>query len=74
MSAGTVQSGASTIQSAVGLEPVLGDEPREQRLVAEPAPEAGGADHLLGAVHLGCDPEPRAGRARAARPSRAPGG
>ena len=28
---------------------------------AEPAPEAGRADHLLRAVHLGRDPEPRAG-------------
>ena len=56
-----MQSGASTIQSPCVSSPCVVDELREQRVVAEPAPEAGRADHLLGAVHLGRDPEAGAG-------------
>ena len=41
----------------LGLEAVLGDEPGEERVVLEPAPEARRADHLLGAVQLGLDAE-----------------
>ena len=55
---------------AVGLEPVLGDELREQRLCAEPAPEAGGADDLRCPVHLRLRRGTARPPARAARPTR----
>ena len=41
----------------LGLETVLGDEPGEERVVLEPAPEARRADHLLGSVQLALDAE-----------------
>ena len=72
MSAGTVESGASTIQRLSVSSPCSATSRREQRVVLEAAPEAGGADDLLGAVRArprrGTGPRRR--RARAARPTR----
>ena len=59
VSAGTVQSGASASQRPCVSRPCSVGEPREQWVVPEAAPEAGRADHLLGAVHL----RPRPGSA-----------
>ena len=58
------------------VEPVLVDERGEQRVVAEAAPEARRADHLLGAVRARARRGTglRAPRARAARPSSRPRG
>ena len=67
---GTVQSGASTIQSPWVSSPCSATSRASSGSCAEPAPEAGRADHLLGAVHLRRDAEALARRARAARPTR----
>ena len=65
VSAGTVESGASTIQRSARLEAVLLDEPAQQRVVREAAAEAGRADHLIRAVELAAATRKRPSRARA---------
>ena len=53
VSAGTVESSASTIQRSSVSSPCSSTSRAQQRIVRKPAPEAGGADDLLGAVDLG---------------------
>ena len=70
VSPGTVESGVEDEPTALRLEPVLLGEAAQQRIVREPSLEAGGADHLLRAVHRWPRPESglRAPPVRAARP------
>ena len=76
VSAGTVESSASTIQRSSVSSPCSATSRGEQQVVLEAALEARRADHLLGAVRAPARPGsvPHAPRARAARPSSRPGG
>ena len=67
VSAGTVESRVEHDPAVGRLEAVLGDEPREQRVVLEAAHEAGRADHLLAPVERRLDAEPPLGRGHGQR-------
>ena len=67
VSAGTVAVGIEHDPAVRGLELVLGDEPREQWVVPEAAPEPGRADHLRAAVERRLHAESPLARPRAER-------
>ena len=76
VSAGTVESGASTIQPSCVSSSCSSTSRRAAGRAAKPAPEAGRADDLLGSRSPGArrGTVPRARAARAARPTRGPAG